>query len=332
MTTPTIMCNVYLPGGVMRLSTVKGKGDRFRTLNESPFNQPGSAQASYWVARITPPPQDQGEDAYSVMGVRRKLNRMYLQPNSGAPRFQIGLDKLDAGKAYEFGGDMVGRDARTMRRIYATFLGMDQDGVVAMFRVWESAEKAMEEEERRLNRVAPRPPQDAATTAPTGPAKSTRPPLPPTHLDNLTARYWSAITDLMVVGEMRKNIEALGYDASITVTDEGRTEKARDKAREIAARAMRLYPWVGLMRVSEVAPPVSTPIPTPAHAPTPVQGNLLDAIAREADMVVAESAPDGFDDSQDTDPADAADTGKGKPPSSFPRPTYLPRPTGKCPF
>ena len=136
-TTPTTIN--FIGSDMLHLSTALRGG--VLVINELAF---ATHTQNYWLARITPPDMSQRQDAYQSRP--RPFQRRYLQVVDRGSRVQFDAKDLTYGFAYEFSGDTVTSERRIPARIYAIYMGLNGTGTVADFRVYPSAEIAMEAE------------------------------------------------------------------------------------------------------------------------------------------------------------------------------------------
>ena len=307
-TTPT---TISLAGSdMLYLSTCLLRG--IHVLNELAFKD--NAQ-NYWLARITPPDMSQRQDAYQSR--TRPFQRRYLQVPAGGSRIQFDTHDLAYGFAYEFGGDRVTTDRRIPARIYCVYLGTNGTGTVAEFRIFPTAEAAMECERQRAMST---PVHDPA------PAPSTLMSLPPALFARMEALYGEMVSRLHAINVLENHLKDAGYKPSLTDNSSNVVQVAILDGREygetawtetflpvVQAEALRLgeealarvnarrgaeYEAAREAEIAKARKAQEEPVPAAALVAQPVvaspvapPANLLDAIVDELSAATKVAAP-----------------------------------------
>lgn len=275
---------------------------------------------NYWVARITPPDGDQRRDAYRAP---RAFQRRYLQVVQGALRIQYDVKDFSYGFAYEFGGDTVTNDRRIPARIYCVYLGTNGTGTVADFRIYPSAEMAMEAEQymaghpnmamaynpsMKLDRPAPAP-----APAPATPALM---PLPYTLSGRMSVLYEEMACVGNMIAVLERHLKEAGYApldataANYSDLFQDAIKRGRDLGEKtwnekflwvVQAEAVRMGEEAKARQQAQEAPvpaaaPVAQPVVASPAAPQDKPGmSLLDQVIEAHDdelhMATADPTP-----------------------------------------
>jgi len=302
-TTPT---TISLAGSdMLYLSTCLLRG--IHVLNELAFKD--NAQ-NYWLARITPPDMSQRQDAYQSR--TRPFQRRYLQVPAGGSRIQFDTHDLAYGFAYEFGGDRVTTDRRIPARIYCVYLGTNGTGTVAEFRIFPTAEAAMECERQRALATPVYDPAPAIDAAPK-PILTSIATVPAVEA-YMKLMYAEMVKSLTCIHCLEKRLKEAGYKFEIpepesTLFTDARAAGESDgallwkqglreaialvEADAIASKALAAVDAEKAARKAQEAPVTpAAPVAQPVTAdPAKAQADLLDAIVDKQSPAPAPAKP-----------------------------------------